>query len=209
MNHMGCYPGGSSIVRQTWCSLAHQVHSSVTNDHSSLISTLALTAVGTAYAVYWPHYSDVIIGTMESQITSLTIVYATVYSGADQRKHHTSASLAFMRGIHRSPVNSPNKWPETWKMFPFDDVIMSWAYFYKRVLYSYEQWTTLQRLEIYYTRKMTSTYRMCHLNWVLPSVIHVARPPTLSQCLIFFIISSCISQIWLFLFQYLHVVFSL
>ena len=36
-----------------------------------------------------------------SQITSLTIVYATVYSGADQRKHESSASLAFVRGIHR------------------------------------------------------------------------------------------------------------
>ena len=58
-----------------------------------------------------------------SQITSLTIVYSTVYSGADQRKQHNSASLAFVRGIHRWPVNSPHKWPVTWKMFPFDDII--------------------------------------------------------------------------------------
>ena len=64
------------------------------------------------------------MGAMASQITSLTIVYATVYSGADQRKHQSSASLAFVRGIHRSPVNSPHKWPVTRKMFPFDDVIM-------------------------------------------------------------------------------------
>ena len=61
---------------------------------------------------------------MASQITSLTIVYPTVYSAADQRKHQNSASLAFVRGIHRSPVNSPHKWPVTRKMFPFDDVIM-------------------------------------------------------------------------------------
>ena len=60
-----------------------------------------------------------------SQITSLTIVYSTVYSGADQRKHQSSASLAFVRGIHRGPVNSPHKWPVTRKMFPFDDVIMA------------------------------------------------------------------------------------
>ena len=60
-----------------------------------------------------------------SQITSLTIVYSTVYSGADQRKHESSASLTFVRGIHRGPVNSPHKWPVTRKMFPFDDVIMS------------------------------------------------------------------------------------
>ena len=59
-----------------------------------------------------------------SQITSLTIVYSAVYSGADQRKHQSSASLAFVRGIHRGPVNSPHKWPVTRKMFPFDDVIM-------------------------------------------------------------------------------------
>ena len=64
------------------------------------------------------------MGTMASQITSLTIVYSTVYSGADQRKHQSSTSQAFVRGIHRRPVNSPHKWPVTRQMFPFDDVIM-------------------------------------------------------------------------------------
>ena len=64
------------------------------------------------------------MGVIASQITSLMIVYSTVYSDADQRKHQSSASLAFMRGIHRGPVNSLHKWPVTWKMFPFDDVIM-------------------------------------------------------------------------------------
>ena len=59
-----------------------------------------------------------------SQITSLTIVYSAVYPGADQSKHQSSASLAFVWGIHRGPVNSPHKWPVTRKMFPFDDVIM-------------------------------------------------------------------------------------
>ena len=77
---------------------------------------------------HWPadssHYSDVIMGSVASQITSLTIVYSTVYSDADQRKHQSSASLAFVRGIHRGPVNSPHKWPVMQKMFPFDDVIM-------------------------------------------------------------------------------------
>ena len=70
------------------------------------------------------HYSDVIMSGIASQITSLTIVYSTVYSDADQRKHQSSASLAFVRGIHRGPVNSPHKWPVTRKMFPFDEVIM-------------------------------------------------------------------------------------
>ena len=70
------------------------------------------------------HYGDVIMSTIASQITSLTIVYSAVYSDADQRKHQSSSSLAFVRGIHRGPVNSPHKWPVTRKMFPFDDVIM-------------------------------------------------------------------------------------
>ena len=70
------------------------------------------------------HYNDVIMGTIASQITSLTIVYSIIYSDADQRKHQSSASLAFVRGIHRGPVNSPHKGPVTRTMFPFDDVIM-------------------------------------------------------------------------------------
>ena len=70
------------------------------------------------------HHSDVTMGAMVSQITSLTIVYSTVYSSVDQRKYQSSVSLAFVRGIHQWPVNSPHKWPVTWKMFPFHDVIM-------------------------------------------------------------------------------------
>ena len=59
-----------------------------------------------------------------SQITSLTIVYSAVYSSADQRKHQSSASLAFVRGIHRGPLNPPHTWPVKRKTLPFDDVIM-------------------------------------------------------------------------------------
>ena len=70
------------------------------------------------------HYSDVIIGGIASQITSLTIVYSALYSGADQRKHQNSTSLAFVWGIPRWSVNSPHKGPVTRKMFLFDDVIM-------------------------------------------------------------------------------------
>ena len=64
------------------------------------------------------------MSTIGSQITSLTIVYWTVYSDADQRKHKSSASLAFVWRIHRGPMNSPHKWPVTRKVFPFDEVIM-------------------------------------------------------------------------------------
>ena len=76
------------------------------------------------YISHFIHYDDVIMGTIASQITSLTSVYSTVYSGADQSKNQSSASLAFVWGIHRRPVNSPHKWPVTRKMFPLDDVIM-------------------------------------------------------------------------------------
>ena len=54
------------------------------------------------------HYSDVIMGAMASQITSLAIVYSTIYSCTDQRKHQRSAW----------PVNSPHKGPVTRKIFP-------------------------------------------------------------------------------------------
>ena len=70
------------------------------------------------------HHDDVIMTMLASQITSLTVVYSIVYSGVHQRKHQSSASLAFVREIHRGPVNFPHKWPVTRKMFPFDDVIM-------------------------------------------------------------------------------------
>ena len=73
---------------------------------------------------YCSHYNEVIMSVNASQITSLTIVYWTFYSAADQRKHQGSASLAFVRGIHWWPVNSPHKEPVTWKMFLFEYVIM-------------------------------------------------------------------------------------
>ena len=57
------------------------------------------------------HYSNFIMSMMASQIISLTIVYPIVYSGAVQGTHQSSSSLAFVRGIHRWPVNSPHKGP--------------------------------------------------------------------------------------------------
>ena len=71
------------------------------------------------------HYNDVILSAMASQITSLTIVYSTVYSGADQRNIRVPRYWPFVQGIHRLPVISLHKWPVTWKMVPFDDVTIS------------------------------------------------------------------------------------
>ena len=89
------------------------------------IKRLCIGAITRLSQCHWSnHYGDVIMDTMASQITSLTVVYSIVYSDADQRKHQSSASLAFVWGIHRGSVNSLHKWPVTRKIFPFDDVIM-------------------------------------------------------------------------------------
>ena len=91
------------------------------------------------------HYNDVIMSTMASQITSLIIVYSTVFSGADKKTHQSSASLAFVRGIHRRPVNSLHKWPVTRKMFPCDDVIMLWLD-YRFIFHSCDIFTHILRV---------------------------------------------------------------
>ena len=130
---------------ETVSSLASSIHYWAQRDLFHIISWLAMTQFLTytslsaehwsrpgdvyiyiyIYIYMYVHYNDVIMGAIASQIISLTIVYSTVYSDADQGKHQSSASLAFVRKIHRWTVNSPHKWPVTRKMFPFDDVIMN------------------------------------------------------------------------------------
>ena len=108
-----------------WCHgnvecACHQLDGKFSNrSRNEIISYVTRAAMEKA------HYNDIIMGAIASQITSLTIVYSTVYSDADQRKHQSSASLAFVWGIHRGPVNSPHKRPVKRKMFPSDDVIMN------------------------------------------------------------------------------------
>ena len=74
------------------------------------------------------HNNDVILSAMASQITSSTIVCSSGYSSADQRKHQSSAALAFVQRIQWRPVNSPHKGPATRKIFPFDDVIIAFIH---------------------------------------------------------------------------------
>ena len=81
------------------------------------------------------HYNDIIMSAVASQITSLTIVYSTIYSVTDQRKHQSSTSQAFMRGIYRWLVNSPQEGPVTQKLFPLDDIIMK--SYYRAALYCF------------------------------------------------------------------------
>ena len=80
--------------------------------------------------VFIQHYSDVTISAMVSQITGvngIAGICSSVCSGADKIKHQSTASLAFVKGIHHWPVNCPPKGPVKRKMFPFGDVIMQWS----------------------------------------------------------------------------------
>ena len=83
------------------------------------LSELMMTKSSDAYC------DDAIMGAMAFQITSLTIVYSTVYSDADQRKHESSASLAFVRGIQRGPVNRCGKWFS--KIAQDNGVLVNWG----------------------------------------------------------------------------------
>ena len=113
------------------------------------------------------HYSDFIMGETASQITSLTIVYWTFYSDTDQRKHQSSASLAFVWGTHRGPVNSPHKGPVTRKMFPFDDVIME--QFNLRTLnrnVDQDDWPNTSLATKAAACQATNVWQACHFQWM-------------------------------------------
>ena len=121
----------------------------------------------TIFRLEYLHYNDVIMGTTASQITSLTIVYSNVYSDADQRKHQSSTSLAFVRGIHRGPLNSPHKWLVSREMFPFDDIIMEthppWLPFSYYITRRFNlSWTAydISRIEQHWLRSIHMHY-MC------------------------------------------------
>ena len=73
-------------------------------------------------SVQWHTYTSPVLNVLSN--VTLNITLWTVYSNADQRKHQSSASLAFVRRIHRWPLDSPHKGSITLKKFPFDDVIM-------------------------------------------------------------------------------------
>ena len=84
-----------------------------------------LCGVFIANIYFWvKHYGDVIVGAMASQITSLTIVYSTVYSGTDQRNIKAPRHWPLCREF-TDDWWIPHKWPVTRKMFAFDDVIMT------------------------------------------------------------------------------------
>ena len=100
-----------TVILRKWCTSSASCREllCLVSANSTLNSQDYLNISGTSgrgAGVFRPivtsrHYNDVILTTIASQITSLTVVYSIVYSGADQRKHQSSASLAFVRGIHR------------------------------------------------------------------------------------------------------------
>ena len=106
------------------------VHNCIDIRSFDTISHLRLDFIGGSFqptlnsGIADTHYNGVIMGAAASQITGVSIVYSAVCSDADERKHQSPVSLAFVRGIHRWPVTSPHKGPVAQKMFPFDDVIM-------------------------------------------------------------------------------------
>ena len=127
----------------------------------------------------YTHYSDVIISTMAYQITSLTIVYSTVYSGTDQRKHQSSASLAFVRGIHRWAVTGDrHKRPVTRKKLPFHDVILHqtlhWYHPHRRAMgcfvvhgqYSGKKPALYRDSNLSHTYKNVCKNRVCYILYV-------------------------------------------
>ena len=124
----GKYSSSVSIKlrNNVWTLLLEPALLEVTVPTWTNISSILYTGMCSLYDHVTP-YSDVIMSAMASQITSVTIVYSAICSGADERKYQSSALLAFVGGIHRWPVNTLHKWPVTRKMFPFDDVIMEWA----------------------------------------------------------------------------------
>ena len=91
----------------------------VTSTERTLVLVMAAMMAGTPHY----HHNDVRMSAMASQITGVSIVCSTNCYGADQRKHQSSVSLAFVKGIHQWPVDSLHNEPVT-RMFSFDDVIM-------------------------------------------------------------------------------------
>ena len=111
-------------------------------------------------------YNNVIMGAIASQITSLTIVYSICYSDAHKRKHQSSTSLAFVRWIHRRPVNSPYKWQVTRKMFSFDDVIMTLWSLCQRIppMTKRQPWENGELFHLYYVITRNGFNKACYSN---------------------------------------------
>ena len=106
----GCWAAPSVINLLSSCRCSHYSNGrfAYNTKYSHIAITMLLIRNPRPFCIIYnnvayemEHYIDVIMTTMASQITSLTVVYSTVYSDADQRKHQSSTSLAFVWEIHR------------------------------------------------------------------------------------------------------------
>ena len=107
------------------------------------------------------------MGAIASQTTSLTIVYSTVYSGAEQSKHQSSASLAFAWGIHRGPVNSPHKWP----VYNEENVSICWHHHDKKMNMPFlitERWLLMR-----FTNKHIREQKHIKISWTKTFLAHL------------------------------------
>ena len=104
------------------------------------------------------HYGDVVMATVASQITSLNIVYSTVYSGADQRKHQSSASLAFVWGIHRYRWIPRTKGQLRGKCFHLMTSSWRWLFMDMR-LFCTRPSTTIVMILTHWPREMGSNFK--------------------------------------------------
>ena len=122
-------------VRQPWF---HYVYVNVALHKHHKVEVHIIIHVRFSWVLLYQHYGDAIMDAIAFQITSITNVYSTVCSDADQRKHQSSASMVF--------VNSPHKGPVTRKMFPFDDDIIRNTMLKKNSVLDKMTWQKLQIL---------------------------------------------------------------
>ena len=130
------------------------------------------------------HNNYVTMSTLASQITSLTIVYSSVYSGPNQRKHQSSASFDFVMGIHRWPMNSPHKGPVTRKMihiwwhYHVLDVPDTWSYSFNRYLVTnvvdVASTVYLEVIIVSYHVTRMSAHRICY-DFIFMLLIQIVR----------------------------------
>ena len=103
------------------------------------------------YTLQWRHNGHNGISNHQPYYCLLNLLY----TGADERKHQSSASLVFVRRMYQWPVNSPHKWPVMWKMFPFDDIIMM---YYHQTYWECFNWAAFHSLSFHVSWPFHSWY---------------------------------------------------
>ena len=159
------------IIVPFLCLLRYEIPSSIFVEVLLAILSYKLQCYGsTGVSMNWfEHYDDVIMSAIASQITSLTIVYSTVYSGADQRKHQSSASQAFVWGIHRDRWIPRTKGQLRGKCFHL--MTSSWKLFRRSDMVTYCQSCIFGAIVTDKGMLITILVKMCkHHYWSMPTL---------------------------------------